>query len=182
MKNNPHQAFLDSYQLIHEPFVRYCSSKAYGIMEAEDLVQEAVLAGLKNFHTIKDKQKLLSYLIGVVNNIVRNKKRRTKFRGAWDDHLLEKLESQTNSPEVAMDIHILLKTLDQLPIKQKEAITLFEISGFSIREISELQESSEAATKTRLSRARQALRKRLTDQPKKASLSSTLAAYASIIL
>ena len=182
MKNDPHREFLDRYQKIHEPFVRYCSSKSFGIMETEDLVQEAILAALKSYDTIRDKDKLLSYLIGIVHNTLRNKRRQSKHRGNWDDRLLETIESQAPSPEVALDIHFLLKELAVLPKKQQEAILLFEVSGFSIREISKIQESSETATKTRLSRARQNLRERLSDRPKKVSLSSTLAAYASIIL
>lgn len=181
MKNDPHQEFLTKYQLIHEPFVRYCSSKAFGIMETEDLVQEAILATLKKFDTIRDKDKLLSYLIGVVHNILRNRRRQAKHRGAWNDYLLEQLESKAPSPEVALDIHFLLKEMALLPKQQQEAVLLFEVSGFSIREISAIQESSESATKTRLSRARKTLRERLSDQPKKTSLSASLAAYASIL-
>jgi len=182
MTKETHQEFLTSYKIIHDAFVRYCSSKAFGIMEAEDLVQEAILATLKRFDQIKDKDKLLSYLIGTVQNILRNKRRQLRFKGSWDDQLLEKIESKAPSPEIALDIHYLLKEVAKLPEKQQEALILFEISGFSIREISELQHSSEAATKTRLSRARQILRKRLSDQVGKNSFSSTLAAYASILL
>lgn len=182
MKNDSHQEFLRRYKTIHEPFVRYCRSKAFGILETEDLVQEAILATLKNFKSIQDKNKLLPYLIGIVNNLVKNKKRQTKFQGSWNEHLLESLCSKNLNPEVALDIHFLLLAINKLPAKQQEAIILFEISGFSIREISELQDSSESATKTRLSRARQLLRKQFNEQPKKHSLSATLAAYASILL
>ena len=182
MKNDSHQAFLEKYKEIHEPFVRYCRSKAFGILETEDLVQEAILATLKSFDNIRDKNRLLSYLIGIVNNLVRNKKRQAKHQGTWNDYLLEQLESKAPSPEIALDIHYLLQAIEKLPSKQQEALLLFEVSGFSIREIGELQESSESATKTRISRARQILRKQLSDQPKKTSFSATMAAYASILL
>lgn len=182
MKNEQHQEFLKRYEAIHAPFVRYCSSKAYGIMEKEDLVQEAILATLKNFDRIKDKDKLLSYLIGVVNNITRNTKRKSFHEANWDEQLFAKLKSKTPSPEIALDIHFLLKAMKQLPAKQQEAILLFEISGFSIKEVSAIQQSSEAATKTRLSRARHSLREMFSEQPKQTSLSATLAAYASILL
>ena len=182
MKNDPHREFLEIYNTIHVPFVRYCSSKAFALMETQDLVQEAIFIALKSFDQIRDKKKLLSYLIGTVNNIIRNKKRQSIHRGAWDERFLEKIASEAPGPEVATDIHFLLKAMDTLPLKQQEAIILFEISGFTIREISEIQKSSETATKTRLSRARQSLRKQLSDQPCKSSLSASLAAYASIIL
>lgn len=181
MKPNPHQDFLDWYQPIHEAFTRYCSSRAYALMETEDLVQEAVLATLQGFTRVEDKQKLLGYMIGVANNIVRNKRRRLKFRGEWNEKALEKLESQTESPEVALDIHYLLKTLEQLPEKQREAILLFEISGFSMKEISDIQDASLAATKTRISRGRKKLRELLSEEGSHLSVAQRLAIYASIL-
>ena len=155
MNQSSHQAFLNWYEPVHESFVRFCRSRALGVLETEDLVQESILATLEAFNRIKDKEKILSYMIGVAANIVRNKKRKLKFRAQWDERLVNQLESLSPSPEVAADIHFLLKALERLPAKQREAIELFEISGFSIKEVSEIQESSEAATKTRLSRARE---------------------------
>lgn len=179
MENHTKHQFLEWYQPIHEPFTRYCSSRAYGLIETEDLVQEAVLAALQGFERLRDKEKLLSFMIGVVNNIIRNKNRRKKFKASWDEKVLEKLESQAQNPEVALDIHYLLKALDQLPEKQKEAILLFEISGFSMKEISEIQESSLSATKTRISRGRQELKRLLSEDGRKMPLSKRLAIYAS---
>ena len=49
------------------------------------------------------------------------------------------------------------KALTFLPEAQREALILFEITGFSVKEIAELQDSSEAAVKQRLSRGRKGL-------------------------
>jgi RNA polymerase sigma-70 factor (ECF subfamily) len=153
-----HEEFLKLYQPIHTRFARYCSNHAYGLMETEDLVQEAVLATLQRFHTIREKEKLLGYLIATANNIVRNHLRRKKFSGHFNEKDFRKLESGNIDAETAMDIHHLHLALNQLPVKDKEAILLFEISGFSIEEIAVMQQSSAGATKTRLSRAREKLR------------------------
>lgn len=182
IEKSSHQEFLHWYEPIHEQFVRYCRSQAFGILETEDIVQEAVLATLGAFSRIREKEKLLSFMIGVVNNLVKNKRRRAKLNGEWDEKVLDKLESELQDPEVALDIHYLLKALQQLPEKQREAIILFEISGFSIREISEIQESSEPATKTRLHRGRQYLKELLVEEGGKLPLSKRLAIYASILM
>ncbi|MEO1514161.1 MAG: RNA polymerase sigma factor [Bacteroidota bacterium] len=182
MNSNTHQAFLEQYKEIHEPFVRYCSSRAYGILSTEDLVQEAVLAALKGFDQLTEPRKLLSYMIGTVNNLLRNRRRRAHRQGEWDEQLLQKLESQTPDPDIALDIHYLLKAMDQLADRQKEALLLFEISGFSIREISELQYSSETATKTRIHRARQRLKELMGERRPKTSLSSAMASFRAILL
>lgn len=174
--------FLQWYEPIHPALTRYCSSRAWGFIETEDLVQEAVLATLQNFGRVRNKERLLGFMIGVVNNIIKNKLRRRKFRGEWDEKLMEKIESRITDPAIALDIHYLHKTLEQLPERQREALTLFEISGFSIREISVIQKSTEAATKTRLSRARKQLRKLLSEENSTMSLAQRLAIYTSILL
>jgi len=76
MKSNINVEFLSLYEPIHSKFIKYCSSIAYGIMETEDLAQEAILTTLLNFSKIEDKNKLLNYMIGVVRNITFNQKRR----------------------------------------------------------------------------------------------------------
>ena len=182
MNNNPHSEFLKWYEPVHERFTRYCSSRAFALMETEDLVQESILQALQAFYRIEDKHKLLGYMIGVVNNLVRQAKRRQKFKGDWDEVVLDKIESRTNDPEVALDIHYLLKAIQQLPEKQREALVLFEISGFNIKEISRIQQCSEGATKTRLSRARQELKKLLNEDGRPMPLTKRLAVYTSILL
>jgi len=181
MENRPHQDFLKWYQPLHEGFTRFCSSRAFGIMETEDLVQESLLAVLQNFQQVDDKERLLSYLFSVASNIIKNKKRRLKFKGTWDERMMEKLESQIDDPEIALDVHYLHKAIEQLPEKQKEAIILFEISGFSVKEIANIQEGSISAVKTRLSRGRQKLKEMLSDEKSKMSLSQQLAIYTSIL-
>ena len=120
-------------------------------------------------------------MVGVANNLVRQAKRRMKFKGEWDESALEKIESRTQDPEVALDIHYLLKAIQQLHEKQREALVLFEISGFSIKEISEIQQSSKGATKTRLSRARKQLKELLSEDGRPMPLAKRLAVYASIL-
>ncbi len=180
---NNHEEFLQWYQPIHASFARYCSSRAYGWMEGEDLVQEAVLATLEAFYRIEKKEKLLSFMIGVVNNILKNRFRRAKFRAEWKEEVLEKMESRIGDPELALDIHYLHKCIDQLPENQKEALLLFEISGFSIKELALIQNTSPGAVKTRLSRARKTLQEMLNEgsiSSKKMPLSKRLAIYASL--
>lgn len=165
MAEKQHEEFLALYKPIHQPFVRYCSNHAYGIMDTEDLVQETILSTMQRFSSIREKEKLLGYMIAAANNILRNHLRRKKFTGDFNEKAFRKLETHTPSPETAMDIHHLHLALQQLPVKDKEAILLFEISGFSIEEISVIQNATAGATKTRLSRAREKLRKLMEDDP-----------------
>jgi DNA-directed RNA polymerase specialized sigma24 family protein len=56
----------------------------------------------------------------------------------------------------------LYEALAQLPHEQRESIILFEISGFSIQEITVIQNASESAVKQRLKRGREKLMEILT--------------------
>jgi RNA polymerase sigma-70 factor (ECF subfamily) len=182
MHAQAHESFMRWYGPIHEPFIRYCAGLALGVMETEDLAQEAILATLESFSRVRDKEKLLGYMIGVARNIARNQRRRQKFRGDWDQNALEELESRTRDPELALDIHYLLKAMEQLPAAQKEALLLFEVGGFSIEEVGRIQHCAPGAVKTRLSRARRELRRLLGEDGRPMPLARRLAIYTSILM
>ena len=158
MQSDKQSEFLKAYQSCHEPFVRYCAALASGKMDTEDLVQDVLLSAYLHFSRIRQKDQLLHYLIRAARkrsiSLWRTRQRRKEIlarqRQKWID--------QGISPEVSLDIQILYQALDRLPTKQKDAIILFEISGFSMREIAELQQSTPGAVKTAISRGRQKLK------------------------
>lgn len=161
MGENPHGEFLERYRPIHTQFTRYCGSHSYGIMETQDLVQEAVLQAMQHFGRLRDKDKLLYYMIGTANNIIKNTLRRKKFNATLDEKQLKNLEARVTDPAMALDIQYLYRALNRLPLKMKEAVVLFEINGMSMKEIAEIQASTEGAVKTRISRGRDKLRELL---------------------
>ena len=66
------------------------------------------------------------------------------------------------STDTSTDVYFLHQALAQLSDEQRESIILFEISGFSIKEISKIQETSESSVKQRLRRGRIRLKEILT--------------------
>lgn len=163
---DPHQEFLTLYKPLHKRFVKYCDSMAYGIMEPKDLVQETTLVVLQKWNSIQKKESLLAFMIGTASNLVRMQIRKMKHqtRLELEINAIKTLESKIQSPDLAYDIHLLYKAMDKLAPKEKECLILFEISGFSILEICEIQSDGESAIKTRLSRTRQKLKNLLDDQ------------------
>ncbi|MEL7221192.1 MAG: sigma-70 family RNA polymerase sigma factor [Bacteroidota bacterium] len=175
-------AFLNWYQPYHQRLLRYCASRAFGVMDAEDLMQEAILATLANWDKINDHSKLLSYMMGVVNNLVRNHRRRKKFTGQLEEERLAQLESKLGDTEKALEVNALLEAIAQLPDEQAEALELFTISGFSVKETAVIQGVSEGAVKTRVSRARKTLRQMLEDDLQHMTIMQRLQVYTSILL
>jgi RNA polymerase sigma-70 factor (ECF subfamily) len=151
------QRFMELYEPVHERFVRFCKARAYGNYDADDLVNESVLAAYENFGKLRNDGAFLHFLFGIGTNLLRNHYRRRKFRGEYDEERADNLSSTTPNGEQSMDTAILYDALSELPDKQKEAIILFEISGFAIKEIMDIQESGESAVKARLVRGRKRL-------------------------
>ena len=183
MASSDHRAFMQWYTPIHERFARYCASRSLGLKEdGKDIMQDAILSALEQWPAIEHKGRLLSYMIGIVNHRLRNKLRSAavhrRFVAERQRQLSERLPAR---PELALDLHHLLRVIDTLPEASREALLLHTVSGFSVREVAELQQASEAAVKTRISRARARLR-RYTEAERRMSLSDQLQTYASILL
>lgn len=175
-------AFMQAYETCHDPFIRYCSALAYGKMDTEDLVQDVLLSAYRHFEKIEQKGQLLHYLIRAARNRSISNWRRSKFKTEWLDKHAEHLIAQGVSPEMSLDIQLLYRTLDKLADKQRDALVLFEISGFSMREIAKIQQSTEGAVKTNISRGRQKLRRLLKEQPAPIGLSQIFGTLKTIAL
>jgi len=180
MVNQKHKEFLKAYQNCHEPFLRYCSAMAYGKMDVEDLIQDVLLSAYQHFDKVKDKDQFLHYLIRAAKNRSISKWRQKKHQPELLEKHAERLMAKQVTPETLLDIQLLYKMMDKLPEKQQQALILFEISGFSMKEIAAIQNSNEGAIKTKISRARKRLRELFNDSEK--SVSSILGTIKSISL
>ena len=171
-----------AYQGCHERFVRYCSALAYGKMDTEDLVQDVLLSAYKNFDKIEKQDQMLHYLIRAARNqSVSHWRKRRKQSELLEKHT-ERLVSKGVSVEVLIDVQLLYRTLQELPEKQRDALLLFEVSGFSMAEIAEIQGSTEGAVKTNISRGRKRLRQMLDDDPHKPSSGSIFQSLQTVLL
>jgi RNA polymerase sigma-70 factor (ECF subfamily) len=149
--------FLALYEPVHESFARFCHARAYGLIEAEDLISETIISALENFHSLKSEKAFLSFLFSIASNIVHKKNRRLKFKESYNESEFLKIKDEGIDIETKLDIQLLYQALDILPEKQKEALILFEISGFSIKEVAEIQKSGISSVKQRLKRGREKL-------------------------
>ena len=155
---------MKAYQACHDSFLRYCTSLAYGKMDVQDLVQEVLTSAYHNFEKIENKGQLLHYLIRAARNQSVSIWRKQRFQEELSKLHTERLSAQGVSPEMIIDIQLLYRMLDKLPTKQRDALVLFEITGFSMKEIAVIQKSNEGAVKTKISRGRAKLKQLMQDQ------------------
>ena len=148
--------FMKMYEEIHTSFIRYCKAKSYGILDYKDLVNETILRAFESFDKIKNKKSFPAYLFNISSNIIKNELRK-KNRETNKSFIINQDLYVENKSIQKFEIELLYKALSKLPEEQKEAIILFEISGYSIKEITKIQDSSISAIKQRLKRGRDKL-------------------------
>ena len=161
MISTKQEEFLSLYEPVHERFERFCRARVYGTMDFRDLMSETLLVAFSKFETLRSKEAFLSFLFGISVRILRNHHQKSKEKYLASD-IPVAIEDRHAGPTEQADVVFLHQALAQLPDDQKEAIILFELSGFSIKEITEIQGASESAVKQRLKRGREKLTEILT--------------------
>lgn len=150
------------YKPVHVRFERFCKARAYGEMDFKDLMQETIIVAFEKLDDLKNKDTFLHFLFGISIRVLSNSNRKIREE-KWSDSF-EKRSANNFDAEKHLEVDDLYKALGKLQEIQREALILFEISGFSIKEVAVIQETSEDAVKKRLSRGRQELAKLLTEE------------------
>lgn len=138
---------------------RYAMALCNNREDAHDLVSDTVLAAYESYEKIRNKGAFTAYLFSVARKIFHKKLRRKKFFAIFNEEDASNIRSKDANPEVSTDISYLYESLAKLPDSQREALILFEISGFSIEEISKIQKVGISGVKSRLKRGRERLEK-----------------------
>jgi RNA polymerase sigma-70 factor (ECF subfamily) len=145
------------YAPVHNRFERFCRARAYGEFHYRDLMQDTVLVVLEKLHQLKSDDAFLYFLFGTAQRILQNQRR--KRRPQYLETYSDAPEGQHQPPHVEQQLEIreLYAQLSKLDAVTRECLILFEISGFSVKEIMTLQNMGESAVKQRLSRGRKQL-------------------------
>lgn len=126
--------------------------------DARDVLQQAFLKAIENFGSLQEHSKFKSWFFKIITNCFYDVTRKHFWKNlsSLDNYeAKEQIPDLYNSYEANETRNIISLALEKLSDKERTAILLFEIEGFSIEEISELQnEKSQSAVKSRLSRAR----------------------------
>jgi len=157
MHQKKQERFLKLYKGVHDRFERFCRARACGDMPYEDLMNESLMIAFQKIDHLEKESSFLPFLIGISRRLLANHRRKNKVIAAPDEKMLQNYADPEDQLNRKFNVAFLHQALAFLPEAQKEALILFEITGFSIKEIAQLQNSSEAAVKQRLSRGRKGL-------------------------
>lgn len=130
--------------------------------QAEDVVQEALLRGWRAFPRLRDRAAAKAWLFA----IVRNEFLRAHGGAPPCAESLDGLEVADERPErLGIEMRDAFRAL---PPAYAEPLALQVLGGFSCAEIASMIGSTEGATMTRLTRARQALKRLVAPRERKA--------------
>jgi RNA polymerase sigma-70 factor, ECF subfamily len=162
-----------------EQIVRNESQKLYGLsfrltgnpQEAEDLCQEALARAYKSFHKFEGRSQVSTWLFRIVVNAWKNKLRAKRpftilgFLRNEEDEIINEPAGKDPAPEAGMERaqsdQILQDALLTISKDEREIIVLRDLEEKSYEEIGDLLRIPLGTVKSRLARAREALRLKL---------------------
>ncbi|WP_167615463.1 RNA polymerase sigma factor SigZ [Maribellus sediminis] len=147
----------------HDQLLDFIRKRTKDPVEAEDILQEVFLKILDKIDSLKDSEKLKSWMYQIARNTIIDHFRLQKK----EDKQLHYVTSEGDEPEDNSSMKEAESWIglyiDGLPENYKEAVVLSELNGLSIGEVAEKLNISYTNARARVHRGRQALKKSLTD-------------------
>ena len=155
--------YIDKYSA---DLTRLCVSLRGNIDDAEDLFQETWLKAFKSFNKYDGERPFDKWLYTICVNSFKNKvslfynKKHHHFSS--DEEMQQFFESLPDTADEAPDRYYELhKVVNELPRKQRAVLVLYYFRDHSVREVAEILGIPEGTVKSRLSSARQQIKRRL---------------------
>ena len=164
-----HKDFLSDLEPHYNDALQYCRALCARWLpsEAEEVLQNALVKALTHHASLQDRSRFRSWLFQIITrtfySTVRGAfwKRFIPLQPAGEVEPIPLVYARDEPHDERWMLHRALATLSP---KERAALLLFEIGGFSIEEIATIQQAkSISAIKSRLSRSRQKLRGALSD-------------------
>lgn len=168
-------AFDDIVRTYQGRIVTLCRYLLGNAADADDAAQDVFVKAFKNLKNFRPEAALYTWLYRIAVNTCIDRRRRPSFFSLFradegaegSDAPFPALQSEAPSPEQLVESQQISeeiqRALKKLSPKLRAAIVLKEIEGLRYEEIGEVLEISLGTVKSRISRAREELKRTLTD-------------------
>jgi RNA polymerase sigma-70 factor (ECF subfamily) len=145
----------------------------HGSNDAEDLVQETYLKGLRSFASFQPGTNFRAWIFQILKNTFlssRSKLERRMTVAMDADEDETELAVDTETPEAILmrrsNSQLVQCAIDDLPVQYRETLLLCEVEEMSYQEIAEILSIPIGTVMSRLARARTAVRESLLSAPR----------------
>ena len=126
--------------------------------DAYDLAQDALVKAYLSSAGYQDMGRFRSWLYKIAYNTFLNHKASLRTTESIEEARMLTSSTSADSGFEHQSLYLALRTL---PPKERSAITLYYLNGYSIKEIAAITDTSEDAVKKQLSRGRDKLKEKL---------------------
>ncbi len=172
------QGNVDAFEVLVKKYQKRMFNIAYRMIsnydDACEVVQDAFVSVYKSIHNFKEKARFSTWLCTIVMNLSRNRLKQLQVQSyreefsiddpVYTDASMMKVESVSGEPSILEKLERediqqkIQECISSLDSEYKEVIILRDIQDFSYYEISDMLKIPEGTVKSRLFRARSALK------------------------
>lgn len=127
---------------------------------ADDIAQEVCMKAYLSADSIKDPEKFNAWIYRIAYNTFLTHRRAEKIYAGYEETKDMVSGDLSDSGFRYQDLYA---ALNKLPGKERSSVLLFYMEGYSIKEIAEIEKTSQDAVKQHLSRGRSHLRNLLSN-------------------
>lgn len=143
--------------------IKNVSNQEFKKEDIEEMISDTFFVLWKNANKMNENDQLSSYLFGVINIIIKKKKRKIKVDFNIEDYenILQEQSKVDEIYENKNKIEIMEKVLENMSKEDNDIFELFYYAGKKIKEIAKQLNVTEFKVKTRLFRIRKRLKQSL---------------------
>jgi len=148
-------AALERLLVAARPELRRYAQKSCFISDVDDAVQESLLVLSRYLSSLRETRAWSRWMFRIVRRQCHQLARVALREDLWDDDRTHAVLARRNEDELRLDV---VAALESLPEPYREVVVLRDFEGMTIGEIAQRLDTTPAAVKGRLHRARELVR------------------------
>ena len=132
---------------------------------ADDLVQDTLMKAWAARDRFQAGTNFRAWSFVIARNLFLTERRRAKFKGDWDELTASRRLAAPASQEHTVHLGDLERAMSDLPATQREALVLVGAAGLDYEQAAQVMQVAVGTVKSRVARARQALKQVLDGTP-----------------